>query len=122
MKTIAIKAGERIKIISVISNSVPADYSISAKCEKEEDTLSGKVEIRGSQWLFPQPPIFNDLKENQLVHKGAWDSLFNVYVTPDVDVTISLPGFQPRKKWLYFLLLAISAIIGIAMATIILLT
>ncbi len=121
MKTITIQAGERKKIISVLSNSIPADYPFRAECDKEKK-LTGKIEVCGSQWLLPKPPILYDLKTDNLVHKGAWDSIYRVYVAPDVDVTISLPGFQPRKKWLYFLLLTISAIIGIAMATILFLT
>lgn len=118
MKTVKIKAGERKKIISKFSDSLARSYHFSAQ-SADDAALSGRIEVQGSQWLLPKNPVFLDLTSNNQVDKGAWDTIYKVYVIPDIDVEISLQGAAPRKWWFYFLALSIATIIAMGIILII---
>lgn len=111
MKTIAIKANERKKIISKFSNGIATSYSFSAD-NLQDQQISGQVEIKGSNWIFPKPAIFQPLKANNLVSKGMWDTFYNVYVTPEHDIQITLKASSINQPLLYFT--AIVAVVAVA--------
>jgi len=101
MATIAIKAGERQRIIRKFSGSIVATYQFSAEPVNSTDTLSGTVEVKGSRWLFSKPVETQSLQRQNSVHKGMWDTFYSVYVVPDVDVDISFAGSHLAPRWMY---------------------
>ena len=109
MKSIEIKAGQRTRIISKFSGSIPTDFKFSAAATNGSSTVSGRVEVKGSNWIFPKPAISQPLSQDNLVRKGAWDSFFNVYITPDVDVRIEVPKSSMILHWI-IIVLAISVV------------
>ncbi len=89
MKTMELRAGKRTRIVKNFSNSIPMTYCFSAENMKDGKEVLGKVDVRGSKWLFPRPPQVLDLKKQNRVAKKAWDSFFSIYVTPESDIRIT---------------------------------
>ncbi len=121
MKTVSIKAGEHKRVIYRFSNSLQETYHFKAEPINPADDLSGIIEISGSNWLFPKPSVKENLMRENSVSKGAWDSLYSVYVVPDVDVNISFSGSdQPNLKFLLLIagLIAIAALSIVAFSLI----
>ncbi len=86
---IDIAAGERRRILRRISNSVPMTYRFRAEPVDGDGPVSGIVEVKGSRWIFPAPPVTQPLGPINEVAKGAWDTVFTVTVVPDRDVTVT---------------------------------
>jgi len=113
MKTIVIKARERKRIIHRFSNSVAAIYSFSTEAVRTGEPVSGDVEIKGSRWLFPKPPVIQALNHQNSVEKGMWDTFYSVYVVPDNDVKVTLNSADHKHLWVYMAM----AFVIVAMAT-----
>lgn len=111
MTTIDIKAGERKRILSKFSNSMDMTYHFTVAAT---GAISGVVEVKGSNWLLPKQPVLQDLKADNAVRKGMWDTLFSVYVIPDTDVTITLVGSPNKRAWIYvsIIVLIMAATVG----------
>jgi fumarylacetoacetate (FAA) hydrolase family protein len=88
VEVIEIKAGERRRIMRVFFSSVPMTYQFRAEPLEGDDGVSGTVEVKGSNWVFPKLAVTKDLEEDNAVDKGAWDTFFGVTVVPDADVRI----------------------------------
>ena len=90
MKTLELSAGKRTRIIRNFSNSIPMSYCFTAESmtKGKNKDISGKVEVRGSNWIFPRQPLVLELNKNNVVKKRAWDSFYSIYVTPDIDTLI----------------------------------
>jgi hypothetical protein len=101
MARIEIKAGERRRIIRRFSSSVVATYQFSAEPLDSNDKISGRVEVRGSRWLFSKPVETQALQQQNSVKKGMWDTFYSVYVAPDVDVKIKLQKSGIGTLWIY---------------------
>lgn len=111
------RKGERTKILSTFSNSLSMTYRFKFQPVDAGEKLSGRVEIRGSSWLFPKAPRFQELEPITEVSKGMWDTLYSVYVLPDCDVTITREGSSIGKSTTIIVL--VSLIITIALLLII---
>jgi len=101
MARIEIKAGERKRIIRRFSSSVVATYQFSAKPVDSNDKVSGRVEVKGSRWLFSKPVETQALQQLNSVKKGRWDTFYSVYVAPDVDAKITLKKSGIGTLWIY---------------------
>jgi len=114
MKIIEVKAGERKRIIRLISNSMQAKYNFVAEPIAPGQFLSGRVEVHGSRWLFPKPVKMQELVTDNTVDKGMWDTVYRVYVVPDCDVKIMFIDSRLRKIGVYLaitiMLIALGAI------------
>jgi len=115
MKAIDIKAGQRTKIISRISNSIPATYRFEAEALSDATGLSGTVEVKGSNWLFPKAAVEQPLQPVNSVEKTMWDTFYKVYVTPQTDVRITMAGSSFPGMGI---ILAIAGLVVIAAASI----
>lgn len=104
MKTIEIKAGERTRIIHKFSNSLPANYTFDVAPKVIGGSVSGIIEISGSNWIFPKEATRQDLGETNIVDKSVMDTFYGVYVTPDVDVKITLAKSYSSKIWTYIVI------------------
>ncbi|VAW22061.1 hypothetical protein MNBD_ALPHA12-877 [hydrothermal vent metagenome] len=107
MKTIKIRSGERKRIIRQFSNSLQQTFSFSATAVEPNEEVSGIVEIQGSKWLFPKAPTTMDLKRDNMVEKGMWETFYSVYVTPDSDVEITLKPAHINRLWIYMVIVLI---------------
>ena len=108
MKTIQIHAGKPTKIISKFSNSLTITYHFTASNAVGNNPPSGIVEVKGSNWIFPKPSKIQPLQKENYVTKTMWDVFFNVYVTSDHEVTITLN--KGRMKGLLILAVLILCI------------
>jgi len=87
-----VKAGASARIVRKRLNSVPGVISFEAVPDAGATEPAGTVEIRGSRWIFPKPPVIVPLARHNRVGKGFWDTFFTVEVCPDDDVTVRVGG------------------------------
>ena len=92
MREIQIAAGCKTRIIRRQFSSLVTTYTFDVAPVIQTNHLVGTVEIKGSNWIFPKPVQRMPLQPSNLVTAGFWDTLFSVYVFPEVDVVISLPS------------------------------
>ncbi len=104
MKSIDIKAGQRTRIIHMFSNSIPMTLDFRAEAVRKGQQVSGEVEVRGSNWLFPKPPVVQELGEENSVEKGMWDTFYSVYVTPRNDVRIETRTTGGTQIWVFLII------------------
>ncbi len=108
MKVVEVRAGERRRIISALSSSMPTTYRFRA--ETDEGEPSGTIEVQGSNWVFPKAPVTTDLEADNVVDKGVWDTKFSITVIPDVDVRITIERRSTRSVGVFV------AVIGVIVA------
>lgn len=102
-----IKAGERVRVLHMVSDSIPATPRFRAETS-DGSSISGKIEVvRG---LFGSTSELQDLGAENTVIKGFWDANYSVYVTPDRDTTITFETRHVRSSLLVWVLLAVLAI------------
>ncbi|MEE9374917.1 MAG: hypothetical protein V3V04_01125 [Rhizobiaceae bacterium] len=94
MKEIELKAGKRTRVLRTVSGSLAMRYRFQATPTNKDDTLSGTIEIRGSNWIFPRKPTTQKLAAKNMINKRAWDSFYSIFVIADCDVKIT---FQRSK-------------------------
>ena len=112
MKTIDIKAGERKRIIFQFSNSLRQNHNFIAEPLGDTKDPSGLIEIKGSNWLLPKDIIPLDLRRQNTVEKGPWDTFYSVYVTPKTDTKITITSSPVKNLWLYIIAALIIAAIA----------
>jgi hypothetical protein len=71
------------------------------------------VGLGPARWLFPKPPTRQPLQPQNVVHKGFWDTLFSIYVTPEHDTRVALRSRHFTARTLAWVLAAV-VVIGIA--------
>jgi hypothetical protein len=116
MREIELKAGEKRKIFSRRGSSLAETIEFGAEVIDSGEELSGTVEVRHSGWIFRKPPRRQALTERNEIEKGAWDTVFSIWVTADVDARIRLEGSKGMR--LFWIIIALSmlaiAIAGVA--------
>ncbi len=113
-RVVDVAAGERRQILRRVSNSVAMAYRFRAEPVDDGGRVSGLVEVRGSNWIFPKPPTTQPLEADNTVDKGAWDTFFSVVVIPDGDVRIAMEDRTMRSGRL--LAGIVAAIVALAIA------
>lgn len=88
MKDVVVQRGERRRVLRRFSSSIPGTFSFDVEPLSGSGEVSGTVEVAGSRWLFPKPPLVLELRPTMTVQKGFWDTLFSIFVTPDQDVRV----------------------------------
>jgi hypothetical protein len=111
VKQLSLKAGETTVIYRRNFSSVPMQIHFEAIATHGHPP-QGTVEIRGSQWIFPKPPVQQPLHAMNTVKAGFWDTFFAIAVTADTDLTIVLPGRQSQalSPWLWGFLAVICGV------------
>jgi len=103
MQTTNIKAGEKTRIIRKFSNSLATEYTFSVQPAKTGEQISGKIEVSGSNWVFPKASETQELKLENTVAKSMWDTFYSVYITPDSDVTVNLAAGSLNSRFAYII-------------------
>ncbi len=106
--------GQRKRILRRFSNSITVDYHFTARPVHTQDTVSGTVEICGSNWVFPKETKKLNLKPENVAGKGTWDTFYSVYVTPDCDIEVTHEKSQTTNLSLLLLLSGVIIIAAIA--------
>jgi hypothetical protein len=114
MREIIAKAGERTRILHLFSDSIPQTVRFTAEPVAGGEA-SGAVEVTGSTWLFPKPPVRHPLTREQSFPKGFWDTNYSIHVTPDVDTRITFQSRHFTSKTL-MIVLAVVVILAVASA------
>lgn len=86
---VTVRAGERAKVMTKNFSSLDMTYRFRADPVDPADVVSGTVEMKGSNWMFPKPVTHQPLERDNEVQKGIWDTFYSVHVVPDCDVTIT---------------------------------
>ncbi len=107
MKTFDIRAGERKRIIFQFSNSLRQTHNFIAEPVDSDKDPSGLIEVKGSNWLLPKNIVPLDLKRENEVEKGAWDTFYSVYVTPKTDVRVTVTSSPVKNLWIYIVVVLI---------------
>lgn len=116
-KPVTVRAGERTKIMTKNFSSLDMTYRFRADPVDAAAEVSGTVEMKGSNWVFPKPFASQPLKRDNKVHKGIWDTFYSVYVIPDCDVTIT--RMASSFGHLARLVTAVSLVIAVALIVVI---
>lgn len=110
MKTIHVQAKQPTKIITRFSNSIPTTYRFTVTNVSSKELPTGTIEVRGSNWIFPKPPLTKPLQAENAVTKSMWDVFFSVHVTSDHDVNITMEGDMHRPMVLFALAVGIMGV------------
>ncbi len=113
----SLKAGKTKRIIRRVAHNMPQRFSFAARALNGEP-VSGVVKVQGSSGPFSKPATTQPLQAKNEVSKGAWDTLYSVYVTPDQDVEITQSSVEGGKLFI-FLIIGI-LVIGIAASALLL--
>ena len=116
MTEIKIAAGCKTRIIRRLFSSLETTYSFDAVPVIQDGYLAGTLEIQGSTWIFPKPVQRVQLRSNNTVTAGVWDTLFSVYVIPEVDIVIKLPSKSFGGLFWIITLGIVAVVVGIAIA------
>ncbi len=67
------------------------DYTFSvSRSSGEGQQVAGRVEVKGSNWIFSKEIQSFPLDEKITVHAGYWDTFFKVWVIPEHDVEVTM--------------------------------
>lgn len=81
----------------------------------------GEVEIRGSNWIFPKPPVIQPLEADNVVHAGFWDTFFSVAVTAHGAIEITTPKRNSDVSrwivWAVVLVIVVAVVIAFLMTS-----
>jgi hypothetical protein len=115
-RSITIDAGQRTRVIRRRFNSVPSLFEFTVDAARPGETVSGIVERVGSRWILGRTRDTLPLEPLVGIHKGFWDTLFDVYVTPAVDVVVTAPQASLRSRRLIIGVAAIITIVAVTIA------
>ena len=111
MREVAIRKGERVRVIHLLFDAIPQIVRFTAEPADGQGTAGGTVEVAGSKWLFSKPVVTRPLEARNAIEKGFWDTFYSIYVTPDRDVTIR---FESRHFHIKYLLWALMVVVILA--------
>lgn len=114
MRQITIPGGQRTLIYRRRFSSIPQDVTFTTTGA----SVTGTVERVGSRWILGRTHESVPLAARTTVRKGYWDTFFEIFVTPDREVTVMVAGARMARPLLIGgLALAVVAIaIAIAIA------
>jgi hypothetical protein len=117
-KTIQLKPGKTAKIFQRNLSSVPMDFHFHASA-LDGGKPQGEVEIRGSNWIFPKPPITQPLEANNAVHAGFWDTFFSVTVIAHGEIEITTPNRHTSiNRWIIWAVV-VTVILAVAIVLVV---
>ncbi|MBE9032543.1 hypothetical protein IQ266_22650 [filamentous cyanobacterium LEGE 11480] len=112
--TIELKAGEKLTIFRRNFSSVPVEYRFEAS-SLDGSEPSGAIEICGSNWIFPKPPLVQPLQTINVAQAGMWDTFFRVDVTAHEAVILMLPKRRGQIDQRVILLAVVALVIILAL-------
>lgn len=98
-----LNAGETTRILRRVAHNMPQSFGFRARALNGEN-VSGEVKVQGSSGPFSKPATTQPLRAENEVSKGAWDTLYSVYVTPDQDAEITLDTAEGGKLFIWLIM------------------
>ncbi len=95
-----LKAGETTRILRRVAHNMPQSFAFSARA-LTGDSVSGVVKVQGSFGPFSKPATTQPLRAENEVSKGAWDTFYSVYLTPEQDIEIVLKAAKGGKLFFW---------------------
>lgn len=106
-RTIDLKAAERTRILHMFSDSIPKTIAFGAATTSGA-APTGTIEVVRQGGRSETHALGTD----NSVQKGFTDWNFSIYVTPDQDCTVTMPGGLLQGKTL-FLIIGLVLLIGL---------
>lgn len=114
MRRISIPAEQRTLVFRRRYSSLPQEIEFTA--ESDGGPVSGKVERIGSRWILGRTQQTFALAAHNVVDKGYWDTFFEVFVTPDRAVTVTVPRARMVRRVLIGSLVLAVILIAVVLA------
>jgi hypothetical protein len=108
-RTIQIPGGVRTLVFRRRFSSIPQTIRFEA------DPAGGTIERIGSKWVLGRTRSTQPLQTSNEISKGYWDTFFEIYVTPDRPVRLTID--RPRMARL--LLIASLVLVVVAVAAVV---
>ena len=109
-RQITIAAGERTRVFRRRFSSLPEEIEFTSS------SAGGTVERIGSRWILGRTRTEQPLAATNRLHKGYWDTFFEVFVTPLHPVVVTVRRPRLRRVLLILALVAVVAAIAVAVA------
>jgi len=110
-------AGTRTRVFSRRFSGIPQAFGFDA-VGVDGAAPAGTVERVGSRWVFGRTREVLPLRERNTLRKGYWDAFFDVYVTPEAPVRITMTRTPTHRRLIWTL----AAVVVIAAAAILVIT
>jgi len=108
-----VAAGERSLVVRRRFSSVPLVFDIDVAAV-DGTPPTGTLERSGSRWIFGRTKALVPLGARNRVVKGFWDTFFDVYVTPDRAVTVTMARKRTAHRLTIGLIAAVVLIAALA--------
>ena len=97
MRQVLAPAGVATRVFRRRFSSVPLDVEFEVAAAPG-GTVAGRVMRVGSRWVLGRVRSTAPLLESNRVRKGFWDTWFDVYVLPEMPVTVTVrrPAMRSR--------------------------
>ena len=116
MKTLEVKAGERMRIVHKLSNSMPSTIRFTAEAV-DGTPATGMIEIAANKFPGNKVTETRPLEHVNIVEKKMSDSWFSIFVTVEQDTRILFERSQTQSSKLVWALLAV-IVIGVIAAVV----
>ncbi len=107
MRQITIPAGQRTLVYRRRFSSIPQQIEFTSS------SPGGTVERVGSRWILGRTHESLPLAERNSVRKGYWDTFFEIFVTPEREVTVTVPRARLLRRVLIGSLVAAVIVIAV---------
>ncbi len=107
MKRILAPAGQRTRILRLLSDSIPQTVRFTARRVDCGGPPEGTVEISRIRWFVRQPTEIRPLEPDQAIPKGFADVDYAIDVTPQADTEIVFQTRHFRMSALIWVLVAV---------------
>lgn len=114
MKDLVVGAGERTRILHIVSDSIPQDVTFTVSLVGKNGPPSGTVEIVRSPWFLKKRSERHPMQARQTFRKGFADVDYAVYLTPAQDIRVTFQSRHLERRMLFWILGAVAALAVLA--------
>jgi hypothetical protein len=114
MKDLVVKAGERTKILHIVSDSIPQDVTFTVSPVGGNGRPSGTAEIVRSPGFLRKRTERHPVQPAQTFRKGFADVDYALYLTPGEDVRVAFQSRHLERRTLFWILGAVAALAVLA--------
>jgi len=104
MKDLVVGAGERTRILHIVSDSIPQDVTFTVSPVGGSGAPSGTVEIVRSPWFLKKRSEHHPIQPRQTFRKRFADVDYAVYLTPGEEVRVAFESRHIERRTLFWIL------------------
>jgi len=105
-QSMKLRAGERTKIYSVLSDSMPRTIAFRVRSENALP-IEGTVEIESRQMLLQPKHSQHALNDTNSFQKSWTESPYSIYATSSSDAVLEFEKKPASGRWIFYLLAAL---------------